>query len=152
MNHGHSPADILRAALIEGGMGALPSGTLSPRVALWPIYAGHLPDVPDNALCVYDTSGQKDGRDYRTGQTITHPGFQIRLRTTDAATGWAKVRTLLRFLDTIKRQVITLGDDRYRIDAITQTGTPLALGQEPDAKRREAITINGTMTLQELEP
>lgn len=151
MSHGYSPADVLRSALIQGGVGVLPSGTTPPRVPTWPVYAGHLPDAPDNAMCCYDTAGKKDGR-VMAGETITHPGWQIRIRTMDARTGWVKAREVQRFLDGIKNLSISINGDAYEIKAVTQTGTPLALGPEPDKTRRESITINGTMTLKELQP
>lgn len=151
MSHGYSPADVLRAALVQGGIGALPSGGTTPRVPTWPVYAGHLPDAPDNALCCYDTSGKKDGR-AMTGETIKHPGWQILIRAADARTAWVKAHEIERYLDTIKNLSVSINGDAYRLNAVTQTGTPLALGQEPDKTRRESITINGTMTLKEIEP
>lgn len=152
MSHGHSPADVLRAALCQGGPGTLPSNG-----GLWPCYVGHMPDDPDNILCVYDTSGQQDGRVMRTGETVIHPGWQIRVRGEDARVAWTKVRVVQRFLDTIRQLGIMLDGAGYRIEAVTQTGSPLPWeggveAQKKSAARRDNITINGTMTIKELLP
>lgn len=116
----------------------------------WPIYVGHLPDKPDNAICIYDTSGVADGRDMRSEETITHPGWQVRVRATDYGAAQAKMKEVQKFLDTIRRTAVTIDGDDYRLEAVRQTGTPLALGQEQKAQRRDTITLNGTLTMKEL--
>lgn len=148
MSHPHSPTDVLIAALVVMGVGVYPN---SATVPIWPIYADHLPELPDNALCLYDTTGVREGRIMRTGESIRHPGWQIRVRALDAPTAWSKVRAIEKVLDAIRQLEIVLDGERYKIAAVTQTGTPLPLGQETDAKRRDHITINGTITIKELE-
>ena len=140
----HSPAEILRASLIAGGLGVLRSE--SP-LGDWPIFVGHMPDTPDIIICVYDTAGVKDGR-LMTGKTIRHHGWQIRVRTTEYDTGFVKMEMLADYLDTVLRETVVIDGITYVIQVVVQTSGPVSIGQEPDAKRRENFTLNGIMTLQ----
>lgn len=150
MSHPHTPATVLRQALTYAGLGVDPDTAPGLTTLVWPIYVGHLANKPDNGACVYDTSGSHQGRIMVTGETIIKPGWQIRVRATDITTAWTKIKEIQKFLDTIQNLNVTIGLKRYRILAVSQVGTPLSLGQEPDASRRDNITLNGTLTLKEL--
>lgn len=141
----NSPAEILRASLIAGALGVLIS--TSPTGA-WPIFVGHMPDTPDNVMCVYDTAGIKDGRLMRTGKTIKHFGWQVRVRATEYDDGFVKIAMVADYLDTVLRETVVISSVTYVIQSVTQTSGPFSIGQESEAKRRENFTLNGTMTLQ----
>lgn len=137
----HSPADILRHALVGAGVATLPSAA-----GAWPCYVGHLPaDAADNALCVYDTTGRRDGR-LMSGQSITHPGWQVKVRAKDHPTAWAKAGEVKTALDAIHNLAVAIAPENYTVAAVTQTTDVLTLGQEQDARRREQVTVNGTLT------
>ncbi len=173
-----SPAEMLRAAIVARGFGVMPWGGPSyvvdvngdyvvapdgtpvvvfpdpviPNPALYtkyPVFVGSMPDSPDNAVCVYDTEGFKDGRDMRNKQSIIHPGYQVRVRGLDHPTGYAKIRDIQRLLDTLGSFVVVIDGTRYTIAAITQVSGILSLGEEPEAKRRNGFTFNGTITFRE---
>jgi hypothetical protein len=143
----HSPADILRHALIAAGVGVLRSANTG---AAWPVFAGHLPGSPDSAICVYDTAGKRDGRVMANAsgasESITHPGWQIYLRANGHAAAWEKAKEVQAALDAIKQVALAIGGATYTVIAATQTGDVLSLGQEIDNARRERLTINGTLT------
>lgn len=139
-----SPADVLRAALIAGGAGDDPSALSGTS---WPIFVDHLPQVPTKALCVYNTAGITEGRIMRTGETIRKPGWQIRVRAADLQTVRERVALIQKYLDTICQFPIAIDGELYFIVAVSQTGDALDLGQEPDAARRNNVTLNGTITL-----
>ena len=143
-NVAHSPADILRYALVGKGIGVLRSQNTANNA--WPIFCGHLPDIPDNAICTYDTTGIGSGRIMATGETIRHPGWQIRLRAKSNRDAWLKMGALKTALDGMLRLAVSIGSDTYTIAAVTQTSDVLSLGQETDAVRREQLTLNGTLT------
>lgn len=148
MSHTNSPAELLRSALVAAAVGADPESGPNPT---WPVFVSHLPSNPDNAICVYDTSGKRDGR-IMTGPSISKPGWQVRIRAVDYRTAAGKMKEIQRALDAISQFALTLDGDSYVIEAVTQTGTPLSLGQEPDASRRDGITLNGTVTYKEIMP
>jgi hypothetical protein len=146
MAYNHSPAQVLRAALIIRGQGELIS--VDPNTP-WPIFVGHLPDEPDNAVCVYDTAGVRDGRIHVTGETIGHPGWQIRVRGGGYDVGYDKMKNVVDSLDTLRQISVVIDSDTYIIAATTRTSGPLSLGQEPDGSRRAGFTVNGTITFTE---
>lgn len=147
MSHDNTAAELLRQSLVTATIGTLPSAD-----AAWPIFVNHMPDTPDNAICVYDTAGTTDGRNQRTGATIDHPGFQVKVRSKDHPTGYPKIKAIAAHLDSIKREQVAVSGDDYTIHAATRRGTILPLGQEPDKKRRDAFTVNGITTVEPITP
>lgn len=142
----HSPAEILRAALVmPGGVGVLPSTAIATED--WQTYVGHLQDTPDAAMCVYDTAGVIDGRIQRTGETVRRPGWQIRVRGRTYTDAYTQARAVCNYLDTIRRKQVAIEGTAYKIMSVGQTGDILSLGQEEGNKRRVTFTINGTVTL-----
>lgn len=141
----HSPADVLRHALIGAGVGVLRSQNADD--AAWPIYTNHLPDKPDNAVCTYNTQGRADGRLMRSGETQRHPGWQIKLRGTATDPLWAKARAIQTALDGMRQIIVVIGAESYTLASVTQSSDVLSMGQETESKRREQLTINGTLTI-----
>jgi len=142
----HSPAEVLRAALVAAGVGSLPSDD-----AAWPIYVGHMPDTPDSAICVYDTSGRSEGRIMSTGETIIKPGFQIRTRAKAHTDGYVKAHAAGVACDGFRNTDIALGGGAgYRLISVSRIGGIASLGVEPEGNRRVGFTLNGTLTYREV--
>lgn len=147
----HTPADVLAEALAQAGTVVRPDAVPAGQTPTWPVYVGHLPDSPDNAVAVYDTSGTPDGRIMKTGETIRHPGFQVRTRARTHQEAYQKLLQIAEAIDAIRRLVVALDGTGYTIAAATRTGDLLPLGQEPDSKKRDGFTLNGTITYQQQE-
>ncbi len=137
----NSPAELLRASVVAGLFGTEPTAA-----GAWPVFVGHMPDEPDNVICVYDTTGLTDGRIQSNGETIRHPGWQVRVRATDHPTGYAKIAAIRNHIDGIIREGIVIGTHSYTIQAATLTGGVQTIGQEPEGTRRDNFTINGILT------
>ena len=137
----NSPAELLRASIIAGEFGTDPTDEEE-----WPVFVGHMPDEPDNAVCVYDTTGIMNGRIQSTGESIRHPGWQVRVRSSAHPTGYAKIASIRNHIDSIHREGIELSPYSYTIYAATLTGGVQALGQEAEVTRRDNFTINGILT------
>jgi hypothetical protein len=148
--HPHTPATILAAVLIQSNYGVRPSAVPMGQVPVWPVYVGHLPPTPDEAICIYDTTGYREGRIQYSGETVRKPGWQIRIRSRGYLMGAAVVKAIQRFLDTIRNFQVDVDSSDYMICTVAQTGDILSLGQEPEAARRENFTLNGTITYREL--
>lgn len=140
-----SPAVLLRDSLVTAGVGTLPSAA-----GVWPVFVSMLPQDANektDAICVYDTAGERDGRYQTTGETITHPGVQVRVRAGSYPTGWAKAMAIVAHLDQITRETV----QGYTLHAATRAGSPLSLGMEPDGgsgnQRWYAFTVNATLTV-----
>lgn len=147
----HSGAQIVRQLLYDNGYAEAPAVG-----AEWPCFVSSLPDgkepssaVPDNALCAYDTAGLQDGR-YMTGTAVEHGGIQIKVRASDYPTAQVKAKQIAAFLDSTKRETVTLDATDYRIDNVSRSSTVTHLGNSPDSKRRTFFTINALVTITEV--
>lgn len=139
----HTPAEILRRMMINDDVAA-PLSEL-PSTA-WSIFIGHLPDKPDNAICIYDTTGIKTGRQMPTGKTTSKPGWQVRVRGMTYVDAYSKIIDICDWMDTVLRKTVTVEYSDYEVQVLTQVGTVLPLGRELEGKKREHFTINGIMT------
>lgn len=132
-----SPAGILVAYL--KGMGIVVDGP----TADWSAFISHEPPEPNNCVTVIDATPQFDGRIMRTGQTIKHPGVQIRVRSLLYDPGWDKCEEIAKALDGIQNAVVGLN----KINAASQKSGPIALGRI-DTNNREVFTLNATLTIE----
>ena len=140
----HSPADILRYALIELGVGTLPSDD-----DVWPICAINEPDLPDDCITVFDTLGLVDGRNMIDGSLAIHEGVQVHIRAADNLVGRAKAAAVLNALaESIRLTNVTIGDNIYVLFAVTRIGGILPLGTE-DGTSRVIFTINAVVSLRQ---
>lgn len=141
-----SPASILAQLLIDLSLGIAPSANGD-----WRSYANDMPDLltgPDSVLCSYDTTAIFDGRLMRGGDTIEHPGWQIRVRAMSFESGWAKAAAIANALDGVARRTVTVDATDFVIQGIHRRGNIIPLGHEDnDRKRRQAFTLNGVMTI-----
>ena len=109
-----------------------------------------VPTTPDLFVTVTDTGGHTDGRIQRTGEIITHPGIQVRVRSRDFPTAWDKTQAVLTALSSAKGAVITGRATRtYRLDSFTMTSTPTLMLIEEQA-RRHTFVLNGLVTIREI--
>lgn len=146
----HSPANIIRAYLLSvpGFQGTLPpfAGVVNYGRFSWPIFVGILPDAPDNAITIYDTTGSMDGRHMRTGQQIEHYGLQVRVRAETYDLAWRKADEILRICDRTKRNAVTVDGDTYTIQNIDRSTQLIDLGEEKERLRRN-IVFNALVTI-----
>lgn len=138
-----APAEILQGWLIAEGLGI--ASTLSIPAPNWQTYYGNQPEKPDAVIVCNDTQGRLDGRIGKTGETVTHPGFQILVRATTHALGYAKAYAIALALDAIRNAQVVIGGETNFIRTATRTGDVLPLGV--DDNRRHSFSINGTLTI-----
>lgn len=138
----HSPAMILRAALIARADGSLPTDLDD-----WPIYVGQMPDKPDEIVCIMDTTGQLDGRTQVDGVVHSHPGVQLRIRSNLYPTGYAKANLLRIALQEIRGLVVTIESSSYTILVVSQIGDILSLGKSEEINKRDLFSINAQMAI-----
>jgi len=137
-----SPADVIRQLLLDLDLGTDEGD--------WTVFVSFLPDVPDIALCVYDTSGKMDGRIMKTGEQIEHPGIQIMVRGTDHPTTWQKAKDITDSLDQVRRSLVALdSESSYILHNVSRSGAIVPLGVETEgSKRRHLFSINATVTIE----
>lgn len=145
----HSEADIIRYVLVTLGLGNLPS---NPNAHTWPISVDQEPDQPDNAITVYNTSPQPQGRLQVSGLAVEHAGFMVQVRCTDSQAGKTKIREILAALtQDINRTTVTISNSRgtasYMIQAVTRRSGPNTLGRDHDNENRFLFTLNCTASI-----
>lgn len=138
----HSPAMILREVLRAMGKGTLPTEQLS-----WPIYVGQMPDKPDEVIAVFDTSGQLDGRTHVDGVVHSHPGIQIRIRSTRYDLGYARANQLRIALQEIKREVVLIEAVSYTVHVGSKIGDILSLGKSEEVNKRDLFSLNAQLAI-----
>jgi hypothetical protein len=140
-----SPADIMRQLIEDLSLGADPSGTAS-----WPIYSSREPNDPDDCITLYDTSGDLQDTHQKDGEVQEFHGIQLRIRSSDPATGYAKARALAVALDeTILQDCVTLGSNIYAVYSVTRKSGVIPLGKESPTSMRNLFTINAVVRLRQ---
>lgn len=137
-----SPAEIIRKLLLDLGHGLVDGN--------WSTFVGYLPDQPANAICVYDTTGRKDGRFMATGEQLMHSGIQVMVRGKTYPDVWSKMNTIAEALDAQINTIVEFdtAENNYKIQNISRTGTPHSLGLVEEGSRRyHVFTINAITTL-----
>lgn len=122
--------------------------------ATWPCYLASLPEEPDNAVLVLDSTSVKDGR-LMSGPVIEHYGVQFIVRSRTYPLGWAKIQQIQALLDTVFRETVTLGSGsaavEYTLMAVTRTASAIPLGADPTSdQRREIFSLNVTTTIRQV--
>jgi len=130
------------AAILANYLTGLALMTVPSVEGSWPLYISHMPDQPDLAGAIYNTTPIKDGRAMQGGGIIQHYGVQIIIRSKDEETGWDKCNILTGQLSSIHNAETILNGDTYTIHNISIMGGVNSLGMEPGTKRRYVFTMN----------
>lgn len=142
----HNAAQLLVPYLVSKGVASNP-GTGN----LWPAYINFLPEQPDEALCVFDTVGEVQGREMRGGQWLEKPGIQIMIRAKTNANGVNRGLKIINALKELYMFNVTLTSPtkQYQIHSFQRTSPTYPLGQEEGGSRL-LYTLNGLITYGEL--
>lgn len=141
----HSAADVLRWLLILLGQGSDPS--LQDD---WPVYVSDEPDLPDNAITTFDTSGTLDGRSMIDGDLWDHYGCQVRLRSATYVAGRDKAQDVRAALASAVNRTVTINTEHYTVQCLSQIGQVLSLGKDSPSGNRNLFTINALLTVKHL--
>jgi Bacteriophage minor capsid protein len=140
---------VVRQLIINKGLGV---DQTTDTTDDWPVYNNYMPDAPgikDNLITLTDTSGIKDGRIMRSGQTVIHPGIQVKIRAVDFNPGWVLMDAIGTMFDTIANVAVTVNVHNYVIAAISRNGI-FSLGRESEGKERSFIGMNILVTLNQV--
>lgn len=139
----HSASYVLAVALYGAGL------FRDPAVggALWPLYIGDMPDSPDKSAVVMDTAAKQDGRMMNTGESITHQGVQLVLRSSSHEEGAAKAAALAAWADGLYGEAVTIDATVYTIQNASRRGSPIFVGQDEGDHARWLWSLNLTMTI-----
>jgi hypothetical protein len=159
MSFDNSPADVLSYLLIALGQATDPTVTTPADLPAptWPAFVTKEPDQPDSCITVKDTVGRSHGRSMIDGEVWYHHGFQVRVRSGDHPTGWAKLNAMRAFLaKTVYANQLTLpgsaqpSGHTYLIHCINNIGPVIPLGYDNPQSKRELFTLNAMIVLKQL--
>lgn len=142
-----SPADVLRRAIIQLGLGVDPG---PQSTTAWQVFAHTEPDLPNEVITVYDTTGRDLGYTMVDGQRQTLDGIQIRVRANDEATGWTKANAIAVALDAQAQLLVVISSSVYKLWEFNRTSGPVPVGRENAISNRRIHTVNGTVSLRQL--
>lgn len=142
----HSPADIIRYALVYQGIGSL------PPAEPWPIYAdvqlGSLLEniSPDNVLSTFDTAHITSGKNQVTRERLRHFGVQLMVRSTDPSDGYARIEMATNYLEeqVLETQVV-IDEATYVIHSVACRGI-IFIGHEKQPKSDRVLFTQNVVT------
>jgi hypothetical protein len=113
------------------------------------LFVAFFPDVPDEAVSIYDTAGKLDGRMMRTGEQIEHYGVQIQVRGKVYSETFDRARSIALLLDQVKKESIAVeSSEVYVLHNVSRSGAIIPVGIETvNDRRRHLFTINMTITI-----
>lgn len=144
--------NIIRQLMIDNTVGVLPivgiaSGT-SGSSTDWPIFRDNLPEDPDNLITLNHTTPTLNGRFMTSGQTVTRPGLQVRVRSKDSDVGEEKTKRIDNFFTEVAKQdTVTIGSNVYLVEAFSKTSGPIPLGKSTQDSKRYIFSLNYTISL-----
>lgn len=141
----HSPAYVLRQALVDLGLGTNPADNGD-----WPVVARKEPDEPDNVLTVYNTAGRDLGRTNPDQGRVELYGIQVRVRASTPDAGGPKARLVASTLDALYLQPVVVDGSRYQIAHFARTTDVLDLGVDSPVTNRSLFVVNGLVSLEML--
>lgn len=144
----HSQADIVRELLVD----ASPTVLTEPDDDLaWPGFAFNEPSNPDNCVTIYSTEGTSDGRSMIDGELQVHRGFQVRVRSKNPKTGYAKASSISQYMaKSVYQKTVVVDSSTYLVQAITKIGDILSLGTDAPKTKRSLFTINATISVKQV--
>lgn len=152
----HSPAEVLRAVLIQLGQ-----ATTGTAYGQWPVFADMEPDTPDNCVTLYDTQGIIQGRNHPDGEVQENQGLQVRVRGVKDSTvtpalhgsqvAYRQAASICRILDqTVCRTTVNLDSSTYIIHSANRASSILKLGRMRDNRERYVCTVNYLIAMAEI--
>lgn len=141
------PVSILASYIIE----VLKKMTDPSNGIDWPLYQTSMPDgdeVKTNCGALYDTPGMNEPR-LMMGLVVTHPGIQLRIRSSTSKIGWVKIEDIADALDEVKNVDIAVDGKTYRIQNASRTSPIVPLGLEVGT-RRYLFTVNYLLTVRKI--
>lgn len=132
----HTPAEIILQYIRDS---SLDSG--------WETFYAKMPPEPINQIVVFDSMSQLDGKIMQTGQTVEHPGIQVRVRSLVYKDGWLKAQAILEYLSEMLREIIICSNPTttYHVQSFTVVGSLMYIGQA-EKQQGQNFTFNGTIS------
>lgn len=141
----HTPAEIIRKAIVDLGYGTMPSAGQA-----WPASVFTEAASPDNFITVYNTTGRLLARIQQTGEWEGSKAVMVRVRGQTPALASQKVEAIAAAFDQVfTLRSVTIAGRTYLVHVVSRTGDPIDNGKEPGGSRW-IYTLNALVTIEEL--
>lgn len=141
----HSVADITSVLLKD-----LSLGVLRGTAGNWPISTNSEENKPDDVITIYDTEPIYHGRAQYTGDKLSHPGIQIRVRGRDQRTAYRKAKAIAVKIDReVNHETVEVDSNTYCVQSISRQTSIKYLGKE-DGSQRHIFTMDALVTIRQL--
>ncbi len=131
---------VARQLLIDQGLG-------SDEGQAWPVKVSSEPELPDNAITIYDLTGQNE-REMATGTLLGPQNLQLRVRGTKYPVAWTKLDDIVNALLQVENALVTVDGVLYIVTCFCTFGSPNSLGKVADAKRN-VLTLTLSISCKE---
>lgn len=104
----------------------------------------------DWLICCTDYSSRKDGVLQKTGEELTAPRVQVRVRQEDYPTAFLKIEEIAFALSALKQQDLFIVDfpkGAYLLACFSIISGPMYMGRDPKPGQLENFSLNGEVTL-----
>lgn len=142
----HSAAHILASFFTSQSLGIDPANLLVADVVDWPVYVDYNPPEGKQSIVVYNTTPLADGRIFRTGMPVQHPGIQVAVRHEFDKSSFAKAQSIYQALAIMKDVSVAVEETTYLIANAAQIRPPVYVGEEI-GKNKVIYTVNAVLTI-----
>lgn len=131
-----SPAEIVRAMLIEAGLVIYPDVVQQPGDGTTQCVVNVVPDQPDQLLLLKDVGGRQFGR-LMDGPTLKHYAVKMNMRSLDDAEGYDVIQSIYLYIDDADypKHVVSRGMECH-IASVYNTSEITSLGEQEGTRRR----------------
>lgn len=144
----HSVGDVIRQLIVDMGWGV----DYVDDATDWASFEGTEPDLLDNCITVYDTTGVDQMRVMVTGERQESHGFQVRVRSKTKSVGFAKVREIAVGFDSeVYLATVNVDSASYRVQSVKRNGEPLYIGYDSPNTKRFLHTLNCVVSLRQVD-
>jgi hypothetical protein len=104
------------------------------------IFTNYKPATPDNVMCVFGYAGSPPERTHDTSGNA-HPGIQVWVRDTSAATGRTRIESVFNLLDGMKNTTIS----SVFIVGMHAVQNPIPMGRDENGRTEYSLNFQTTV-------
>lgn len=143
----HPVARVVTQLVVDLGYGVDPD-LRSP--AAWSVYYGGEPPSPDEVITVRSTEGLDDGTTMVDGVLQSWYGVQVRVRSMDEESGWARIKPLAGVLHALSDQLVNVAGTQYLVSSVVLRGEPTSLAKADPTSSRSIHVLNALTSIDEI--
>ena len=130
-----SPERLTAQHFVDAGLVWFPPLARNAPASRYTAFVNAFPDTPTNAIGFLNNGLNRPEGRLMDGRPVTHPGVQVRVRSSDMDDAYTMIKSIWDYAITVKRVGVTILTEEYRLDNLSVSGEPIYLGVGPDDQR-----------------